>query len=194
MIIPSPSFQQFKRNATKLDVDGKEFFCSWAFDIGPHYWEIFGVKYGTWIDQEKAKPLRAEKVIDLLAKNPDMLAKEAKSIATKVIKPTKNGWALYQAEAFDFSEGYLFNHRAENYSVQILGYESDDFILLFFDQIKKRYFKLANVDLKDFFYFLETGNQKTLIDRNPMMLPESDLKYEIKQHLESKDSLQGRLF
>ncbi len=152
MTIPLPVFQ-FKNRATKLDVDGKEFFCNWAFDIGSHYYEIFGVKYISWIDQEKAKPLRTEKIIELLANNPEMTEKEAKSEAVKLIKPKKHGWALYEADIFDFSKGYLFNHRYEKQSVQILGYESDGFILLFFDQVNKQYVKLADVHFSKFFEF-----------------------------------------
>lgn len=183
MILNTPSFRQLKSRGIKLDSDAKAFFEEWAFEIGSCYWDIFGVKYVSWIDQEKAKPLRAEKVIELLANNPGMSEKNAKSQAVKSVRPKKYGWALYQADIFNFSEGYLFNHKDKNYSVQILGYESDAFILLFFDQIKKRYIKLADVYFSDFFKFLKTGDSWLLKERNPISLPESDLKYEIKKHL-----------
>lgn len=184
MILNSPSFRQLKSRGIKLDADAKAFFEEWAFNIDRCYWDIFGVKYVSWIDQEKAKLLRAEKVIELLANNLDMSEKEAKSQAVKLVRPKKYGWALYQADIFDFSEGYLFNHKYKNYSVQILGYASDAFILLFFDQTKKRYIKLADVHFSQFFEFLKTGDSWFLKDRDSMALPESALKYEIKKHLQ----------
>lgn len=65
-----------KKNSTRITVQPKEMFQSWAFVIDKPQWGIFGVFYGSWLDDEKNKPLREAKTKELVAQGIDL--KEAK--------------------------------------------------------------------------------------------------------------------
>jgi len=172
-----------KKKGVRLKNPPEHCFKDWVFKIDCEYWEIFGVRWTEWIDIEKAKPLRAAMVKELLANDAELQAKDARAIAVKKIRPKISGWAKYDLDKELFSEGYLFKHRTEGYVLQIFGFDNESFILLFFDVSTKKYIKLAEADFDTFIKFIKSGDQGLLVDRDPLRLPESEMKYEIKKYI-----------
>ncbi|MBD3612888.1 MAG: hypothetical protein HUJ13_10860, partial [Hydrogenovibrio crunogenus] len=88
----------------KLDISPELYFKNWAFEIGSHYWEVFGVTQREWIDQAKAKPLREKRKLELISQTPDLTEKKAMSLAVKQIRPKVKGWGKSSPDKTNFSQ------------------------------------------------------------------------------------------
>lgn len=161
-----------------------EYFDSWAYEISNAYWSLFGVTRKTWIDTEKAKPLREAKKLELI--NDGMDEKEAQKQVVNRIRPKRTGWGLSQTDCFDFSRLYSLDKKGDNLRIQIV--ENKDFYLTLLFLTKTGhcydYVKLCKIHHDHFVDFIKTGDEKNLIKMDVMMLPETPLKYDIKAGLE----------
>lgn len=172
-----------KKNSTRITVQPKEMFQSWAFVIDKPQWGIFGVFYGSWLDDEKNKPLREAKTKELVAQGIDL--KEAKKQATEEIKHKIYGWGVKKEidPYSSFEVGYIFYHKSKDVLVQIVDEHADGFYIVEVDTVSKKYISFYSANTNDIANFLMTGSQKYLVKDEPLRMRECTLKYEINNQI-----------
>lgn len=170
---------RIKRNSTRISVEPEKLFEDWAFIIDKPQWGIFGVFYGSWLDDEKNKPLREVYAEQLIQNGCD--PKDAKKQAAQEIRWKIYGWGVQKEldnyNAFD--TGYCFYHKTKPLLLQIVDSNSDSIFVTEMDTTTKQYRSFYSTNAQDLVSVLRDGQINKMIQDSPLRMRECQLKYVI---------------
>jgi hypothetical protein len=180
------------------------YFDNWCFEVPKFYWDIFGLRRVPIMDSNRNIPLRKQFIEDQVALGVDQ--SDASRQATKKFNYKTMVWKKFK---FDINhnletigkdgneeddkdkgaknsktyrlDGYVLSYKHQPLQIQIIQQKSDSFVFAVFDKNQKIYTGLNTILIKDFEYFIQTGDMSKLQYCDPNTLPESGFKYELKR-------------
>ena len=157
------------------------YFGDWFFDIQEYYWDTFGLRRVEVMDEAKNKPLRSRYTDFLTSHGWDK--KDASKLATRRFSYTKMAWKKFDFDLAANLEGHCFPLRDQPLKLQVIKHSGEQVIFAVFSQNTNTYIDLITIDTNHFEQYAKSGQPNLSKHYDVNLLPDSDLKYELKRVL-----------